>query len=164
MDPMNRDLGSEFGTAPLSSDFGTTPVGDFLNKILRGEISAVEAYDQVIEKFQAEPEAAHLRDIRAEHEDSVERLRALVRTEGHQPSEASGVWGGIVASVIRAAKLTGNETSLKALLSGEEHGLKQYREALEMDLFPEEETAIRDILIPRQERHISGLSTLARVQ
>lgn len=162
MDTMKRDLNEEFGTGVTAAPFNSATVGEFLNKILRGEISAVEAYDQVIEKFQVEPEAVHLRDIRAEHEDSVQRLRAMIRIEGQVPSAASGVWGGIVATVIRAAKFSGNEPSLQALISGEEHGLGQYREALEMELFPEQERTIREVLIPRQERHLSTLKALFR--
>src|SRR6478752_64375 len=55
---------------------------DALNELLRGEISAVETYDQAIAKFEAQPLASDLRRIRDEHQHAVVALRERVTAFG----------------------------------------------------------------------------------
>jgi len=134
----------------------------FADKILRGELSAIEAYDHVIEATIRDPEApiTTLAQIRNEHQRSCESLRQLVEKKGEHPSEDSGAWGTIVTALINVRSFFGPVSALRTLRTGEEHGLKLYQDALDMDLGERERAIIRDILIPRQVRHMAQLDSL----
>ena len=59
------------------------------------------------------------------------------------------------------AKLFGDSAALQALKAGEEHGIKEYEDALESpDVMEEARKTIRDMLLPRLIEHLSRLDTL----
>ncbi|MBX3040275.1 MAG: DUF2383 domain-containing protein [Bdellovibrionaceae bacterium] len=157
------EFGSTFenvGTGAIGTD-----IADKINKVLRGELSAVEAYDQVLESFSEEPETSLLLHFRTEHDDSVRELKAMIQHEGRDPSEDSGVWGTVVSAIIGAGKLFGNHAALVALKEGEERGLEDYEALLQEDeLGAEDRDIIRNKLIPRQEKHIALLNQMAAMQ
>ena len=136
------------------------PVGQ-LNSLLRGEISAQETYVQAIDKLATEgdTDVEVLRDIAREHTGAVQRLRDAVRRTGGTPDESSGVWGAFARSVEGTAKTLGDKAAIKALKEGEEHGLKDYEEALD-DVDPATRQVIVADLIPAQQRHIQQLDAL----
>lgn len=135
------------------------------NSLLRGEISAIETYTQAIEKFRDEPEVSTLADMRRDHIFSADRLRHNVREMGGTPTTDSGAWGTWAKGVEGAAKLMGDAAALKALREGEEHGRKEYEEALRSDdVLPGCKDMIRNELLPRQLNHIATLAGLIKVQ
>ena len=68
--------------------------------------------------------------------------------------------GAFTPKAIEAtAKLFGDTSALKALKEGEEHGLKDYREALE-DVDGSTRRLIAEVLIPAQQRHITTLDAM----
>ena len=159
---MEYDLPSNFVTA---TTYGPdTRIVDHLNKVLRGELSAITAYEQVIEKFAAEPEIYRLTSIREEHEDSVRTLRSMISHEGAFPDDDAGLWGTVVKAVVGAGKLFGNAPALTALKQGEEHGLHLYEDLANENLNSEDLRVVRSKLIPRQEKHIALLDQLAKMQ
>ena len=132
-----------------------------LNSLLRGEISAVQTYEQAIRAIGADfgPEAAELRRIAQEHGEHAQDLRARVRTLGGDPDDSARVWGTLVQAVEGTARLFGDATALKALREGEEHGLRDYRDALsELDV--ESRRLVQDALLPAQLRHIQALEEM----
>jgi uncharacterized protein (TIGR02284 family) len=132
-----------------------------LNSLLRGEISAVQTYDQAIEKLGEEhgQMAAELRRIAQEHGEHAQELRARVRTLGGNPADSAGAWGDVVQAVEGASKLFGEASALKTLREGEEHGLRDYRDALsELDL--ESRRLVQDVLLPAQLLHIQALDAM----
>ena len=132
-----------------------------LNSLLRGEISAQETYTQAIERLAIDgrSEVEVLRQIARDHSAAVERLRDSVTRAGGKPAESSGVWGAFARSVEGTAKSLGDKAAIKALKEGEEHGLKDYRAAVD-DVDPNTRQIIVGDLIPAQERHIQQLETL----
>ncbi len=134
----------------------------YLNKVLRGEISAVETYDQVIRKFEGESESQRLAEFRRDHERAVETLKGMIRHEGWAPDSESGPWGAVAKTVTGVSKLFGDSSAVKALIEGEEHGLKQYREALDLDISEDDRRTIENDLIPMTERHINSLNAMIR--
>src|SRR4030095_4426391 len=104
-----------------------------LNSLLRGEISAVETYKQAIEKVEDEhtSDALALRAIATEHGESAQTLRDEVRRLGGEADDSSGPWGAWAKVVQSTAKLFGDASALKSLKEGEEHGLKDYRDAID---------------------------------
>ncbi|RYD24317.1 MAG: DUF2383 domain-containing protein [Verrucomicrobiaceae bacterium] len=132
-----------------------------LNTLLRGEISAVETYTQAIEKFTGSQEAGTLQSLKAEHQESAAILRQHVTQAGGTPDSGSGAWGTFAQAVEGTAKLLGESAALKALVEGEQHGIKEYESALENeDVSLEAKDSIRDSLLPSLFDHIASLESL----
>ena len=57
----------------------------------------------------------------------------------------------------------GNDTALTALRQGEEHGIREYKEALEDESISKElKQAIKTDMLPKQEKHIETLKTFTK--
>lgn len=135
------------------------------NRLLRGEISAIETYTQAIDQFKDEPEVSLLEDLRRDHIASANRLRENVHSMGGEPSNDSGIWGTWAKAVEGTARLAGNTAALKALQEGEEHGESEYEAALENDdVWASCKDMIRTELRPRQVRHIAMVRRLVDAQ
>ena len=136
---------------------------DQLNSLLRGEISAVETYKQAIEKIEDEhtSDALALRAIAQEHGEAAQALRDEIQRMGGEADDSSGPWGAWAKVVQTTAKLFGDASALKSLKEGEEHGLKDYREARD-DLDSVSREIVMDRLIPAQERHVQTLDGMIR--
>ena len=135
---------------------------DVCNRLLRGELSAVETYRQTIRKFEGDPAVTTLRQIQAEHEFAAELLRNNVLEMGGEPSADSGAWGAFANTVQGVAKAFGESSALKSLQQGEEHGLDDYEDALEDDdVMAGCKEMIRAELMPRSRQHIVALQDLA---
>jgi uncharacterized protein (TIGR02284 family) len=135
-----------------------------LNTLLRGELAATETYQQALEKISEEPGASDLRTMHVEHREAANTLRQHVRNLGGLPDTGSGPWGAFAKAVEGTAKLFGNVTALKALKEGEEHGVKEYRDALEQDLPSECRMLIVSKLLSQTERHVQTLDRLIEIQ
>ena len=134
---------------------------DHIQSLLRGEISAVETYQQALEKIDSGEEANTLRSILMQHRSAVQMLQQHAALQGEEPASDSGPWGTFAKAVEGTAKLFGDATALRALREGEEHGLEEYKEALESgDLTPAVADRIRSELLPRQQEHIQILEGL----
>lgn len=132
-----------------------------LNSLLRGEISAVETYQQALAKIGNDHGATQLRQIHDEHVEAANTLREHVRLMGGQPEQDSGAWGTFAKAVEGAAKLFGNSAAMKGLKEGEEHGLHSYEAATESDEINEEcQMLIRTRLLPQTREHIAVLDQL----
>lgn len=153
--------GSEAGAGPDVS-LGTEGVGQ-LNSLLRGEISAAETYRMAIDKIADSTttvaNAGLLREIQEEHGRAAQGLRDRIRELGGEASDSSGAWGVWAKTVQGTMNLFGDASSLKALKEGEEHGLKDYQEALD-DVDAASAQLIQNQLIPAQQRHINLLDQL----
>jgi bacterioferritin (cytochrome b1) len=146
-------------------DGGTHDAVRQLNSLLRGEISAVETYTMAIDN---DDQTDHnvpadrlsmLREIQSEHGQAAQLLRERIRTLGGQASDSSGAWGAWAQTVQGTANLFGDTTALKSLKEGEEHGLKDYQEAID-DVDSVSRQLIEGQLIPNQQRHIATLNQL----
>ena len=140
-----------------------TPEIHDLEKILRGEVAAVEAYRQVLENFRDYRHANDLRRIQFEHERAVDFWKDQLRMQEPIVEETSGPWGKIVETFVGAAKLLGDGATLRALKDGEEHGLKEYHELLEQDHLNEESVSFsKSVCLSLQRQHIFTLESLIR--
>ena len=131
-----------------------------LNSLLRGEISAVETYDQAIEKLNDDAAVAQqLLQCRSSHEQRVMVLRSEVARRGGEPADGSGPWGSFAKLVEGGARAFGKKAAIAALEEGEDHGLRQYRDDL-----PKLDGSIRSTLEPQlmteQEQTHSVISNL----
>jgi uncharacterized protein (TIGR02284 family) len=138
---------------------------DTLNSLLRGELSAVETYEQALQKVGAEPGAFDLRRIDAEHREAVNMLRRQIRQRGGKPSAGSAAWGGWARAVEGTAKVFGNKVALEALKGGEEHGISSYERALQDGkLDPECRQMISARLLPQTRSHLQVLDRFLKRQ
>ena len=131
------------------------------NGLLRGELSAIETYEQAIEKHSDSPAATELRRICSEHSRAANRITANVRQMGGEPEEGSGAWGVFANAVQGTANLFGAGSALESLKRGEEAGRQDYQDALlDDDVMPECKQMIRDELLPPVIEHIASLDRL----
>jgi uncharacterized protein (TIGR02284 family) len=137
---------------------------DEMNKLLRSELSAVETYQQALEKerqkFGHETEFQQLNAILSEHQQAASQLRTQIQQLGGTPVQDSGAWGTWSKIVMGAAKLMGDKAALKALKEGEESGLKEYQEVLQDTTTPPEVKTVINSLLPKQQEHIQTLDGL----
>jgi len=132
-----------------------------IDEILRGEISAVEAYQQISEKVNSDPEASRIDQFAKHHASAVDFWKKQAKFHGYVPEQSSSVWGKAVEAFVGTSKLIGESTALKALKLGEEHGLKNYEKMLTSDeLSAGQKLEIRNQFIPRQKRHIEGINAI----
>ena len=136
---------------------------DALNELLRGELSAVESYDKAMPAVENEPRVrADLLECRASHEARAERIREAVLQVGGEPARASGAWGLFARALAGGARALGWKTVVSTLEEGEDHGLKEYKQAM-----PKLDEGLQQLvsseLYPQQVRTHSVLSALKRV-
>lgn len=145
----------------------TTAKLETLNSLLRGEMSALETYSQALAKLEDAnaPGATELHSLRRDHRDAADALWHHLEQHGEKPAQDSGPWGAFAKAVTGAAKLFGNTAALKALKEGEEHGVKDYQDALEDENLPQDcKTLIRNRLLPKQLDHVMVIDRLMERQ
>lgn len=134
---------------------------DACNKLLRGEISAIETYSQALEKFKSTSALTPLQQILEDHQRSAATLRIHISEMGAAPDTGSGPWGAFAKAVEGVATLLGKSPAIAILIQGEEHGISEYEEALnDPGVMDEMKIVFRDIHIPRLQKHIAVLEEL----
>lgn len=132
-----------------------------LDDLIRGEMSAVESYDKILKDIKDPAEKKKLVKIRDNHENAVSKLKGFSTTPVLEDTESSGAWGAFTSAWTGGAKLMGNETALKALKQGEEHGINEYDEALrDPSIRPEVKKTIETQLLPSQKEHIKTINDM----
>ncbi|HTK74344.1 MAG TPA: DUF2383 domain-containing protein [Gemmataceae bacterium] len=138
---------------------------DWLNRLVRGELSAIETYQQALGKMRDAPEATELQAIEADHRSAVRALKDQVLQSGGTPDDHSGAWGAWAKFVEGTARIFGNTAALEALRQGEQHGIKEYERAMEAEeLAAETSKLIRSKLLPQAQSHIAVLDRLIDFQ
>jgi uncharacterized protein (TIGR02284 family) len=132
-----------------------------LNSFLRGELAAVETYQQCIEKVEDENVRSQLLVLKESHRIRVILLKERVLALGGQPEESAGVWGSVTKAVEGSATLFGAAAAVSMLEEGEDHGLSDYRNDLE-NLSPAERLFVESKLLPEQQRSHDALSRIEK--
>jgi len=120
-------------------------VSETYKALLHDELSAIENYTEVIEKFPDEPGAQPLQHIRADHEASADALRKIIGKNGESPS-------------------------LVPLQHDKIHGISEYEDAFKEDKLDESiKNSIRYELLPALRLHLVELgycksNTLTQIQ
>jgi uncharacterized protein (TIGR02284 family) len=102
-----------------------------LNSFLRGEISAVETYQQALERIEDPSIKTTLQDCLRSHETRTSTLRSYIQKLGGIPAEGSGAWGAFAKLVEGGATAFGTNAAIAALEEGEDHGLRDYRSGID---------------------------------
>jgi len=132
------------------------------NRLLRGEYSAAETFEQAIDKFgsDAPPELTTCLQL---HRHRAQRLVQRVIDLGGDPSEGSGAWGAFAKLVEGGAALFGRSAILSALEEGESHGLAQYRDVI-AELDADSRRLVESDLLPGQQHTYDLVRALSRAQ
>lgn len=151
---------SVFAVKPMPKDDAATQLDD----LVRGEQAALKAYDVAIEK--AKPEQK--KDLQALREDHVTALSSLSKFVEGKPdllddTKNAGPWGKFASAWTSSRSLLDNG-AIKALQQGEEHGINEYKEALEdKSLGADLKNIIKSSLLPKQQSHLQTLKGLERL-
>lgn len=146
----------------MSTPAATDRSVDVLNSLLRGEISAQEAHEKALtlDGDLTDDEVAELRRISGEHTRAAEALRTEVFRLGGAPAGSAGAWGAFARAFQFSANLLGASAAISSLLEGEEHGLGEYEEALEVAEGPTK-TLLEEKLVPNQVKNVAALNAIA---
>jgi len=137
---------------------------DEMNKLLTSELSAIETYQQALEKKGTDP--AHIPAIDAmsailnDHQKAASRIEAAIRQKGGEPVHSSGAWGTWSAIVMGTAQLFGDKATLKALKEGEESGLKEYADVLGDTGISQDQKTLISELLATQRMHVRTIDGL----
>lgn len=141
----------------------TTPQDciDICNSLLRGELAAIETYQQAEEKFEGKPQEPQLSHLKATHAAHASRIREHILSMGGKPSESSGAWGTFAHAVEGTAKLFGQSSTLQALIEGESLGIAEYENVLNDEYVMEPIRSVyRTEFVPALRRNVEELETL----
>lgn len=124
-----------------------------LNSLLRGELAAVNAWQHALRSAESRRTADVPEILRfaSEHQRTVAALRVVVRQLGGVPASRAAT-AGAFALLVDAA-------TVHELLEGEKSGLTMY-EAMDGTLKGDARDLVAFELIPRQRRHVVGVSAL----
>src|SRR5215211_4921277 len=135
-----------------------------LNKCLRGELSAIQTYQQTLEKnrpqYGQDVKFQQLAEILKDHEQAASRVRDLIQRMGGTPADDSGAWGTWSKTVLGAANLFGDKAALKALKEGEESGVKSYESLAQDATAPTDTKSLLAGIITMEQEHIRELDRL----
>jgi len=146
----------------LESKPGPDQTIDQLNSFLRGELSAVETYDQALAKLQDFPQRPTLEECERSHAERARLLAEEVRRLGGEPSESAGIWGTFAKAVEGTAAALGTKAAIAALEEGEDHGRDDYKRDLEK-LELSARTIIESRILPEQLRTHRAMSDLKKM-
>ena len=137
---------------------------DELNKLLRGELSAVETYQMAIDKLDDNsPACDELEACMASHQSRAMMLRDHILALGGEPAGSSGPWGAFAKAVEGTAKIFGEKAAIAALEEGEDHGVSDYKRELDdKDLDVQTRSIVVAELMPAQQQTHARLSALKK--
>lgn len=137
---------------------------DELNKLLKNELSAIETYQQALEKKDTDPEHItainELSAILDDHQRAASRIKVAIEQKGGEPVLTSGAWGTWSKIVMGTAQLFGDKAALKALKEGEESGLEEYESVLSDTAISQDVKALASDLVATQRMHVQRLDGL----
>jgi hypothetical protein len=132
-----------------------------IERLLRGELAALETYEQALQRSHDAAKMGRLTAIRNDHAEVAEKLRRLLaEADARRDVKGSGPWGAFAKATEGVATLIGDRVALRALKAGEDHGVKLYEKALDKELDAELEALIRDAILPKSRAHIETLEEL----
>ncbi|MCB9666680.1 MAG: DUF2383 domain-containing protein [Myxococcales bacterium] len=122
-----------------------------LNSFLRGELSAVDTYEQALKHVDNLGLRATLTDVRQSHLHRSDTLRSIIRELGGEPASSAGAWGIFAQSVEGGATLLGESAMIAVLEEGEDHGRRDYAKDVK-SLSPHIRKRVETELIPAQKQ------------
>ncbi|MBA2405285.1 MAG: ferritin-like domain-containing protein [Bdellovibrionales bacterium] len=130
-----------------------------VDELIRGELAAIKSFDAVLPKIKDTNEKQKLSEMRMDHVKAVDSLKRFVRNFDEKNVDTAGPWGAFATAFAGGASFFGDKVSIKALKMGEEHGIQEYREAIEDgSIDPNLKRVIQTELLPQQQQHLSVIN------
>lgn len=130
-----------------------------VDELIRGEISAVESFRTVLGKIKDTSERSALEQMLQDHVQAVDKLKRYADARFESKAQTSGPWGAFTKAFAGGASFFGDKAALSALKVGEQHGIKEYQEAIKDDSINQEvRNLIQTELLPNQERHLQTIN------
>jgi hypothetical protein len=135
-----------------------------LNSFLRGELAAVAGYQKALRglKKKAVDHSDHILQLASDHQRTVMALHGSVQARGGAPVVTADPWEGSGAAALTAegaSMMLEDREFVGALLELERRSLAEYEAAL-TSLDEDARELVEFELIPRQRRHVAGLSAM----
>jgi len=135
-----------------------------LNDLLRVELAAVAGYQKALRalKKKAVGDSDHMLRLASDHQRTVTALQGSVQARGGAPLVTAEPWDGwgVAALTAEGAQIRlENKEFVGALLEVERRGLAEYEAAL-TSLDEEARELVELELIPRQRKHVAGLTAM----
>ncbi len=142
----------------------TVGVLERLNSLLRVELAAVAGYQKTLRalKKKANADSEHMLRLASDHQRTVTALQVSVQARGGAPAVAADPWEGSGVASLTAeggSERMEDKDFVGALLEVERRGLAAYETCLS-SLDDDARELVELELIPRQRRHVAGLSAL----
>lgn len=130
-----------------------------LNSLLRGELSAVETYQQCIDSVDDEKLLPQLKVLQTSHRSRSILLRERIVALGGVPDQTSGLWGSVAKALEGTAGVFGTSAAVSILEEGEDHGKADYEDKLQ-NLSPSGRSFIETVIYPEQKKSHDFLSAI----
>jgi len=135
-----------------------------LNALLRVELAAVAGYQKTLGalKRKAATDTDQILKLAADHQRTATALHGSVQARGGAPVTSAGAWEGSAAAALTAEGapvMMESAEFVGALLEVEKRGLAAYEGSLS-SLDADARELVELELIPRQRRHVAGLSAM----
>jgi uncharacterized protein (TIGR02284 family) len=117
----------------VAKDIGDR-VADLLERLIRLDYDAIDAYDQAIQRISDTPSKQNLTLFRADHDRHVRDLSPHLIKLGKQPPSKGDFKRFLTQGKVVLASLVGDLTILKAMWSNEDTTNKEYEEAVRSDM------------------------------
>jgi hypothetical protein len=126
----------------------------------RGELAAIETYEQALKKYVEQPEEPALQRMLVEHRDASRRLGEAIMDHGEPLPRGSGVWGTLTTTVEKVATMVNDKIPLEILQRGETMGVEGYDAILADDTLPDALFVELAALRSRCRRHVIALDAM----
>jgi len=108
---------------------------DRLNGLMRLDVDTVHAYEEAIERIDAQATVTRLQTYREDHLRHIDEIRLLIMGLGGQPNETKPSLKGRLLEVMTVMRSAlGDQQTLKAVKQTEEITDRTYRDAAEWDV------------------------------
>lgn len=134
-----------------------------LNALLKGELTAVETYNQALPKVENKEIASVLSDCLASHQARVGKLSDAIRDFGGTPDSDTGVWGSWAKMLSGSAATFGDDATVAALEQEEDAQASDYEWRL-VKMHGEHRNLVKNELMPEQQRYRSMLANLLNAE
>jgi bacterioferritin (cytochrome b1) len=132
---------------------------DKLNSFLRDELAAIETYEEALHDRATFSGKTELSQCQRSHEKRAAALKNKIVSLGGKPATTSGLQGTWKKLVEGTAVAIGPEMAIRALESGEDSVLRDYRKGIETADF-EVRSFIESTCLPEEEYTHRTLSEL----
>jgi bacterioferritin (cytochrome b1) len=132
---------------------------DQLNSFLRDELAAIETYEEALHDRSAFSGKTELSQCQRSHELRAKLLSDKIVSLGGKPATTSGLQGTWKRLIEGTAVAIGPEMAIRALETGEDHVLSDYRKGIET-LEPELRVFLERTCLPEEEYTHRTLSDL----